>query len=1475
MRHVSSGVNTAAARLTIAPKAQTVLRELADNGTTLVWTTDAEGRLTILNPATRFLFRDAGPVHLSDWLAFVHADDAESVRNALAVAREEHTEYRFEYRIVRSDSMVRWMLCVGAPRFAEDGTFAGHSGATIEMPHHHEAFARLAASEANYRLLAEQSSDLICHCDAEGIYTYVSPSYHQVLDLDASVLIGENAFDRLHPDDRQALYNEARRQRLAENDGGECPVIELRVRHRNGHYLWLGTKVRVLRDPVTGAAIGSVVVSRDITQERQDREDRRTSEERFRSLTELSSDGYWETDTDGRITFISGGLLRVLGVNEAALIGRHLDEFALDPSDSELMAYRQAIARREPFRNIAYASSLSANGAMVHISLSGEPKVEHGRIVGYRGVGRDVTAERETLQRLAQLADANRALIQNSPDSLMVFNDAGQICRAEGAVLDVLGYEPEELVGRHYLEFLVPEMHDEVRLAVERAHRSRGSIPKAITRWQRKDGGIVHLSWAGRRSGDQPHLVYTTARDVTEAHHTQLELHRVNQRLCATLESIGDAFFSLDREWRLTYINLKTARFVGRDRDAMLGKLLWEAIPEILDSSVFPHYQRAMESGESIFFEGCYEPSQAWVDVRAYPHEEGMSVYFHDITEGHETKRLAREQERRCHNMISLTPAGYIETDANGVVLDVNPALCKMSGYAREELIGQDITAFIDDDWIRNALMERGGCVSVHGKELVLRHKQGPGMHLLANLAIERDAAGNALALTAFVTDITERKRTADQLEHLATHDPLTGLPNRLLIQRRLQQMLDENPPDETVAVMFVDLDRFKRINDSMGHVVGDLILQHAARRLERTIRPGDTIGRFGDDELIVAAHCQDGRAGAAALAESLQAALAMPFDADGQEVFIGASVGIAMLTRDARTKGVLYQNANAALYRAKAAGRNHYRFFELEMAAEAKERMALEGALRHALVRGELEVRYQPQVDLCSGRVVGVEALLRWQHPVWGEVSPARFIPVAEETGTIVAIGSWVLRTSCRQAAAWRAAGLGDLRVAVNLSARQFAQSDVVQVVAAALKESGLPADQLDLELTESMVMDDLERTVALLNQLKDLGVKLSVDDFGTGYSSLAYLKRFPIDMLKIDRSFVQEISHYSYDAAIPDAIIAMAHSLGIRVIAEGVQSEVQCEVLSRRMCDEIQGFLFADALPPDEVEHLIHSGQTLPGHLLRMHRRPRTLLLVDDEPNILSALRRLLRGTGYQILTAGSGPEGLDVLATQHVDVIVSDQRMPGMTGVDFLRTVKQLYPETVRIVLSGFTELQAVTSAVNEGAIYKFLTKPWDDAQLREHIAEAFAYKEMVDENRRLSLEVRAGNQGLAAANRQLEDVLRQQQERIQHDGVMLDIVHEVLQHVPVPVVGLDDDQIIAFANTAAHRLFPQAGLPLGGDAQDLMPQVLRVLRGLKEGQTAIADLAGSGFEIAYRRMGNGTRSRGILVTLTPTTLASFPV
>jgi CheY-like chemotaxis protein len=438
-------------------------------------------------------------------------------------------------------------------------------------------------------------------------------------------------------------------------------------------------------------------------------------------------------------------------------------------------------------------------------------------------------------------------------------------------------------------------------------------------------------------------------------------------------------------------------------------------------------------------------------------------------------------------------------------------------------------------------------------------------------------------------------------------------------------------------------------------------------------------------------------------------------------------------------------------------------------------------------------------------------------------------------------------------------------VRVAVNLTAHQFAMCDLEQWIAAALAASGLPAEGLDLGLTENLLMSDMERAVACLQALRNLGIRLCLAGFGTGYSSLANLQRLPLDVLKIDGSFLTKVPDEEGAAAVVNAIVTMGHSLGMRVVADGVEREPQCEFLSRHMCDEVQGGYVSPPLSFDAMTAMLQAGAGLAPRLLRFNRTQPTLLLVDDEPSILSSLRRLLRGDGYRILTANSGSEGLQILAENAVDVIVSDQRMPEMTGVEFLRTVRQLYPDTVRIVLSGFTELQTVTDAVNAGAIYKFLTKPWDDEQLRSHIQEAVAYSAMANENRLLALQVRTANQKLAAVNRQLETVLARQQSEIERGEISLDIVHEALDNVPVPVLASDDLGTIVLANRAAQGMFAGYGLLLGGDVRQLFPDLPdRMDEGV--GFSFDYEHDGKRFAASVQPMGSGSQSRGWLIAVT---------
>ena len=436
-----------------------------------------------------------------------------------------------------------------------------------------------------------------------------------------------------------------------------------------------------------------------------------------------------------------------------------------------------------------------------------------------------------------------------------------------------------------------------------------------------------------------------------------------------------------------------------------------------------------------------------------------------------------------------------------------------------------------------------------------------------------------------------ERKRYQVQIEHQANYDALTGLPNRTLLHDRLRQAVFAQRRVRAIAVVFIDLDRFKFVNDSLGHGAGDELLKQMSERLRSVLRDGDTVARLGGDEFVLILNDQHNEEIVFRAMQRIMARINEPMIVEGKELYVTCSAGISLHPQDGPDVDTLLKNADVAMYRAKEAGRNNFQFFTAEMNQLVNERLALEHSLRRALERREFLLHYQQKVDLRSGAIVGAEALLRWQHPEWGLLRPARFVPVAEETGLIVPIGEWVVEEACRQNVAWQKEGLEPGIVSVNLSARQFRQQGLVRVVSRILGATGLDPSWLEVELTESMVMHNAEAAIAILQGLKSLGVTLSVDDFGTGYSSLAYLKDLPIDVLKIDRSFVRDIraGGDAGEGVLAQAIISLGHSLDLKVIAEGVETDDQVRFLSKHRCDEVQGFYYGEPMLPDDFARVL----------------------------------------------------------------------------------------------------------------------------------------------------------------------------------------------------------------------------------------------------------------------------------------------
>jgi PAS domain S-box-containing protein/diguanylate cyclase (GGDEF)-like protein len=570
--------------------------------------------------------------------------------------------------------------------------------------------------------------------------------------------------------------------------------------------------------------------------------------------------------------------------------------------------------------------------------------------------------------------------------------------------------------------------------------------------------------------------------------------------------------------------------------------------------------------------------------------------------------------------------------------------------------------------------------------------------------------------------DTTALRGAQKRLEYVNNFDTLTGLPNRVLLRDRMpQQKAQARAEGKLLGLMLLRCERLHLIRETLGLGAEQALLLQVAARLSDH-EGADSVARFAESSFALVVVRQDEDQLALA-ARKLLAVMERPFVHAGEELHLDPRIGIAVFPNDGLEFEDMARGAEAALRRAAGAVECHYEFYRPELNRGANERFRLESALRRAIERDEFELHYQPQVTLGSGAIVGFEALVRWRHPERGLVGPGAFIALAEETGLILPIGEWVLRRACEQCRAWQYAGLPVVPVSVNLSARQFSEQ-IPQTVRRILDETGLDPKLLQLELTESASMDAPEKSFEILRQLKDMGIGLAIDDFGTGYSNLNYLKRFPVDKLKLDQSFVRDIVSDPDDLAIARAVIAMAHGLRLTVIAEGVEDGGQLALLAEHGCDEIQGYLFSRPVEPEACARMLRDQVALPLAALLREPYQRTLLYVDDEINLQAAIRRGLRQRGYKVVCAGDAATAFEVLARTEVGVILCDQRMPGLSGTEFLARVKGMYPDVVRMVLSGYTDLQSVTEAVNRGAIFKFLTKPWIDDELDAALRDAFA-------------------------------------------------------------------------------------------------------------------------------------------------------
>jgi PAS domain S-box-containing protein len=687
-------------------------------------------------------------------------------------------------------------------------------------------------------------------------------------------------------------------------------------------------------------------------------------------------------------------------------------------------------------------------------------------------------------------------------------------------------------------------------------------------------------------------------------------------------------------------------------------------------------------------------------------------------------RTAALESERALLSaVVNLSGALVCVFDGDGNIRLFNPACEQSSGWRADEVLGRpfrDLFRRADNAPVEFNASPAGAVPVQQSGEWLAR--DGSVRSVIWSSTMLRRADGSVQYVVTTGMDVTELRRAEEKLRYLSNFDRETGLPNDVLLRDRVRQMqarvADGKP---LLGYMLLRMTRLQVIRASLGLEAEQALLRQAASRLSELAHGDLTVARTGERTFALAA-LRTNEAELAALARQVLETMDGIYVYGDEELHLDPCVGIALFPNDADDYDGLTQDAEAALQRALASKDERYAFYRPELNDGVYERFRFENALRRALERGELTVYYQPQASLATGQIVGFEALLRWQHPEQGLIPPGRFIALAEESGLILAIGERVLHQACEQCRTWQRDGLRAVPVSVNLSARQFSER-IVDTVGRILAETGLEPRLLELELTESASMEDPQKTVDILCKLKEMGVRLAIDDFGTGYSNLNYLKRFPVDRLKLDQSFVRDLTSDPDDLAISRAVIAMGHGLRLDVIAEGVETEGQLALLAQNGCDEIQGYLFGRPAPADDCARMLREDKALALDALQPQPYHRTLLYVDDEVNLLAAIRRAMRHSGYRVLVAASAREAFELLATTEVGVIVCDQRMRGMSGTEFLARVKQMYPHAVRMVLSGYTDLQSVTDAVNRGAIFKFLTKPWIDEELDEAVREAF--------------------------------------------------------------------------------------------------------------------------------------------------------
>jgi len=1046
-------------------------------------------------------------------------------------ARQEHEaalQARRPFRdlLLRSRASGRWVTVSGEPIFDAQGEFAGYRGVARDVSEQRQAQAELAESRRFLDELLSAVPTPISVKDAAHRFVHVNDAFCQLTGQPREALLGADDESVVSPEEIAFV-------RQSDHDAltSDRPIQYEHLYRLRGEPRWmLVRKTSLSRPDGTRIIVSSII---DISNLKAVEAALRASEARLKSLLELSADWMWEQDEQLRYTYLSAEAPMKGGVEPAQALGKTRLELPFEwDGPEQKRAHLDDLRARRTFRDL-HLTRVDSRGAVRHVSVNGVPVYGPvGEFLGYRGTGKDITERMLSERRIARLKDmyaamteANDAIIHSKSTNELF----GAICRI------AVDYGHFVFARVALIDYTSGWMH-----TVACAGEHQGQADKFIASID-----------SNRPEGQGPsgHAVRTGANYICNDITTDAR----NLRSRPILTQLGiraQATILLRRQGKVVgslHLYANQVGFFDEELTGMLEKLAANL------SFALDNFQR----------------------------EEARKA----------AEAALRESETRFRDFADAAGEYVWEADLEGRFTYVSSRVQSVWSYSDQELIGHTPFDFMppgESDrvrgWMENNARSDGSFRDLEHRILT---RNADTRWLLVNAVGVFDEYGTLIGRRGTGRDVTDRKTAEARISYLATRDPLTELPNRVLFNDRLEQgIVAARRSGQSLAVLFIDLDRFKYINDSLGHQVGDVLLKEVSQRMLSCVRKGDTLSRLGGDEFVVTLDGLEHAEDAGQVAAKIIKALARPFEIAGHTLTTSCSIGISIFPHDAEDDRTLMKNADTAMYHAKEKGRNNYQFFSPEMNVRAVERHNLETALRIAIDRQEFVLYFQPQVDIRSGRVVGMEALLRWEHPERGLLLPSTFISVAEESGLIDPIGQWVLRTACQRAKAWQDAGYAPVKIAVNISPRQLNRPrDFSRALSRMLSSTGLDPRYLELEMTESLLLHNADENIAVLRKLGQDGVRIAVDDFGTGYSSLSYLRQLPIDALKIDRSFVRDIETDPEDAAIIHAVVAMGHSLDLQVTAEGVETRGQLEALARLGCDEYQGYLFSHPLPEAEV--------------------------------------------------------------------------------------------------------------------------------------------------------------------------------------------------------------------------------------------------------------------------------------------------